>query len=105
VKGSYSSFGSLADPFVQWAGTHPKPILIGEYGVAQSYGPKRSAWLQDMAAYVRNTPQIKGLVYYAESRPESPGYYRFHLKGDQGATAALTNIASQPHFNPLHRTP
>ncbi|HEY0472464.1 MAG TPA: hypothetical protein VGD34_12380 [Kribbella sp.] len=105
VKGSFSSFGSLAGPFVEWAATHPKPILIGEYGVAQSYGPKRSAWLQDMAAYVRNTPQIKGLVYYAESRPESPDYYRFHLKGDKTATAALTHIASQPYFNPLQRTP
>jgi hypothetical protein len=103
VKGGYEPFEALADPFVSWAAKHGKPVIIGEYGVAESYGPRRADWLKAMTEYVRSHPQIKALVYYAESRPESPAYYRFHLKGDPAALAALSATAADPGFDPLRR--
>lgn len=103
VKGGYEPFGALADPFVKWATERGKPIVIGEFGVAESYTSRRADWLRAMATYVKAHPQIKALVYYAESRPESPDYYRFHLKGDPVATAALAETAAQPYFDPMRR--
>jgi hypothetical protein len=103
VKGGYEPFGALADPFVKWAAARGKPIVIGEFGVAESYAGRRADWLRAMATYVKAHPQIKALVYYAESRPESPPYYRFHLNGDPTATAALAETAAQPYFDPMRR--
>jgi hypothetical protein len=103
IRGGFQPFEVLADPFVRWAAGHPKPIVIGEYGVAESYRQLRADWLRGMATYVRKHPQIKALLYYEESRPESPDYYRFALDGDPAAVGALRTVATEPHFDPLGR--
>ena len=36
--GTRASFADVIRPFLSWAARHPKPIMIGEYGVPQSYG-------------------------------------------------------------------
>ena len=56
---------AIIQPFLGWAARHPKPIMIGEYGVPQTYGaPLRAQWLRDAEQTVVRDPQIKALVYF-----------------------------------------
>ena len=44
--GPYRSFATVVQPFLDWASHHRKPVMIGEYGVPDTYGPQqRAQWL------------------------------------------------------------
>jgi hypothetical protein len=92
-------------PFLKWAATHPrKPVMIGEYGVAQVWGTQqRAAWLRHAGSVFKANPQIKAVLYF-ESNPdgnESNGQFR--LSDDPDALAAFVQMAREPYFNPTHR--
>ena len=72
-------------PFLQWAAQHPKPIIIGEFGVAKAWGSAgRAAWLRDAERTFKANPQIKAVAYF-ESDPEGNGpMQQFQLTGDNG---------------------
>ncbi|HET6214814.1 MAG TPA: glycosyl hydrolase, partial [Micromonosporaceae bacterium] len=91
--------GDLLAPFLTWAAARPKPILIGEYGVAVDWGSAvRAAWLHDAARVFRANPQIKAVSYF-ESNPD--GERRgFRLADDPPAFAALMEFAHDDYFNP-----
>jgi glycosyl hydrolase family 26 len=100
VKGSYEPFGVLAQPFVRWAADRPKPAMIGEYGVPREYAARRARWLTAAAAFARDTPQLKAMVYFAADPPDRPVEDHVDVRGDPAATAALAGTASDPWFNP-----
>jgi hypothetical protein len=102
-KGSYEAFSALAQSFLSWSARHPKPIVIAEYGVAESYGARRAEWLADAAATAKAHPQVKAMVYYSETDAGAPAYYRFALDGDARATAALAAMGRDPWFRPPRR--
>ena len=89
----------LLDPFLRWAAQRPKPIIIGEYGVARAWGTERRvAWLRDAARVFRTNSQIKAVSYF-ESDPDGNGpYQQFRLADDPGALAALRELAHDRHF-------
>jgi len=103
--GPYRSFADTAQAFLGWAARHPgKPVMIGEYGVPQSYSPSRRAqWLRAAAQTVRQDPQIKALVYFdgdpAGRLPEG----RYALTNDPIVIGAFRGIGAQPYFNPPGR--
>ena len=84
----------LLTPFLRWAADRPKPIIVGEFGIARSWGSRtRSDWLRDAADFVRSWPQIKAVSYF-ESDPDGNGEAgRFRLVGDPPALTAY-----QTHF-------
>ncbi|HEY1487426.1 MAG TPA: glycosyl hydrolase, partial [Micromonosporaceae bacterium] len=44
----FEPIGDLMQPFLQWAAQHPKPIIIGEFGVAKAWGStERAAWIKN----------------------------------------------------------
>jgi hypothetical protein len=95
--------GELLHPFLTWAALHPKPIIIGEFGVAASWGgPARAAWLTDAATAIQRNPQIKAISYF-NSNPDGSGpSQRFQLVDDPPALSAFAALARSPYFN--HRT-
>ena len=94
--GSYRSFASVTGPFLAWASHHPKPVMIGEYGVPDTYGEQRRAqWLLAAAATVRSHPQVKALVYFDANAKRS-----YALSPGSPALAAFRRIASYSYFNP-----
>jgi hypothetical protein len=103
--GPYRSFADTARAFLDWASRHPgKPVMIGEYGVPQSYSPsQRASWLQAAAQTVRADPQIKALVYFdgdpAGRLPEG----RYALTSDASVVQAFRGVSAQPYFNPPGR--
>jgi hypothetical protein len=97
----FQPIGRLMGPFLQWAAQHPKPIVIGEFGVAKAWGSAgRAAWLADAGRTFKANPQIKAVVYF-ESNPSGNGpNQQFRLAGDQPAFKAFTRLTKDPYFNP-----
>jgi hypothetical protein len=100
----FQPIGTLMDPFLRWAAQHPKPIIIGEFGVAKAWGSAgRAAWLNDAARTFKANPQIKAITYF-ESDPAGNGPTKqFQLTGDKPAFKAFHRLVKDPYFNP--RTP
>ncbi|MEJ3743840.1 glycosyl hydrolase [Actinomycetes bacterium KLBMP 9797] len=97
----FRPLGELMAPFLRWAAARPKPIIVGEFGVARAWGSARRAeWLRGAARLFKANPQIKAVCYY-ESDPEGNGAKgQFRLADDPPAFAAFTQLARDPYFNP-----
>ncbi|MFI7546411.1 glycosyl hydrolase [Actinoplanes sp. NPDC049599] len=97
----FQPIGRLMGPFLQWAAQRPKPIVIGEFGVAKAWGSAgRTAWLADAERTFKANKQIKAVVYF-ESDPEGNGpKQQFRLGGDQAAFRQFTQLTRDPYFNP-----
>jgi glycosyl hydrolase family 26 len=97
----FQPIGKLMGPFLQFAAQHPKPIVIGEFGVAKAWGSAaRAAWLRDAGRTFKANPQIKAIAYF-ESDPEGNGPNKqFRLTGDKAAFKAFHALARDPYFNP-----
>jgi hypothetical protein len=95
----FQPIGRLMGPFLTWAAQHPKPIVIGEFGVARAWGSAgRAAWLRDAARTFKANPQIKAVAYF-ESDPAGNGPTKqFQLAGDKAAFRAFHAMVQDPYF-------
>ena len=98
---NYRPIGELMDPFLRFAAQHPKPIIIGEFGVARAWGSAaRAAWLTDAEQTFKANRQIKAITYF-ESNPDGNGLKKqFQLAGDKPAFQAFHSMTKDPYFNP-----
>jgi Glycosyl hydrolase family 26 len=98
---AFQPIGQLMGPFLQWAAQRPKPIIIGEFGVARAWGSAgRAAWLRDAERTFKVNKQIKAVVYF-ESNPEGNGpKQQFQLTGDKAAFKAFAALTRDRYFNP-----
>jgi hypothetical protein len=97
----FRSLGDLLAPFLAWAVERPKPIIIGEFGVARAWGSaQRAAWLRDAARTIKANPQVKAVSYF-ESDPDGNGVtQQFRLSDDAPAFRAFVELTRDPYFNP-----
>jgi hypothetical protein len=97
----FQPIGRLMGPFLQWAAQRPKPIVVGEFGVAKAWGSAgRAAWLRDAERTFKANRQIKAVAYF-ESNPEGNGpKQQFQLSGDSAAFHAFARLTRDPYFNP-----
>ena len=97
----FEPIGVLMGPFLTWAARRPKPIVIGEFGVAKAWGSaRRAAWIKDARRTFKANPQIKAITYF-ESDPEGNGPTKqFQLTGDEPAFKAFEAMVRDPYFNP-----
>jgi hypothetical protein len=100
----FRPLGELLGPFLSWAAARPKPIIIGEFGVARSWGSaRRAAWLRDAARTFKANPQVKAVAYF-ESNPEGNGAtQQFRLSDDAPAFRAFAELTRDRYFNPGRR--
>jgi hypothetical protein len=92
----------LLAPFLTWAANRPRPIVIGEYGVAVAWGSaSRQAWLRDAGRLFKANPQIKAVSYF-ESNPDGEPH-GFRLTDDPATFRSLVELVQQPYFNPTRR--
>ena len=98
---TFRPIGELMGPFLQFAARHPRPIVIGEFGVARAWGSqRRAAWLKDAERTFKANPQIKAVAYF-ESDPEGNGPTKqFQLTGDRPAFKAFQSLVHDRYFNP-----
>ena len=97
----FQPIGRLMGPFLRWAAQRPKPIIIGEFGVAKAWGStSRAAWLTDAERTFKANQQIKAIAYF-ESDPDGNGpEQQFELTGDRAAFDAFARLSRDPYFNP-----
>jgi hypothetical protein len=87
-------------PFLDWTRSHDKPVIIGEFGTQTDQPGKRAGWLGDVAAMVREQPQIKALLYF-DSNIDRDGKKRFwSLRNAPEDVEAFGRLLRQPYFNP-----
>ena len=97
--GTQASFADVVHPFLAWAARHPEPIMIGEYGVPQSYSTERRAqWLHDAEQTVVRDRQVKALLYFDSNITGPSPLTSYGL--DAGPLAAFRDIADNRYFNP-----
>jgi glycosyl hydrolase family 26 len=103
IEYEYRDLSEAMQAFMDWAKAHPKPIMIGEFGVPRSYGPRRAEWLRKAAETLQN-PQIKAVVYFDSDMADrgADARQQYSLEGDQAAMSALREFATTPYFNPLN---
>jgi hypothetical protein len=90
---------SVVRPFLAWASHHPKPILIGEFGV-RSDPPGWRAWLAQVGQFAHQDPQVKSLAYFDADGLSSQGRpYEFSLNGNRTATSAFAALLAQSYFS------
>jgi hypothetical protein len=99
--GTVTSFAATVDPFLSWASHHGKPVMIGEFGVPESYSAQqRAQWLRAAQQVVLANRQIKALLYFDDNPPGQTPQGSYSL-GDAGAAlSAFRSIARLPYFNP-----
>ncbi|MDX6429245.1 MAG: hypothetical protein QOE54_1611 [Streptosporangiaceae bacterium] len=101
AKTEYQDLSQVLKPFLSWAAARPRPIMIGEFGVPRSYGPRRAEWLRKAAQTLQN-PQIKAVLYFdSDARGHgSDKRLQYSLAGDDAAMSAIRELATSPFFNP-----
>lgn len=98
----YRDLSEAVKLFMQWARKHKKPIMIAEFGVPKSYGPRRAEWLREAAKTLQD-PQVKAVVYFnSDEQAENARDKRraYSVNGDKHAMSALRELATTPYFNP-----
>lgn len=93
----------LLQPFLAWAAGHPKPIVIGEFGVAGAYDDSaRAAWLTAAATEFRENPQIKAVCYFDSDPDGASPTLSFSLPPGSPELATFASMARTRYFNPRH---
>jgi glycosyl hydrolase family 26 len=103
IEYEYRELSEAMRAFMEWAKAHPKPIMIGEFGVPRSYGTRRAEWLRKAAQTLQN-PQIKAVIYFDSDMQDrgADARQQYSLEGDRQAMSAMREFATTPYFNPLN---
>ncbi len=97
----WTSMTDVLAPFLAWANQHPKPIMIGEFGVPRDRRSQaRVTYLKAAEATFKDNPQIKAVSYF-DSNPAGHAAKRaYQLTDDPAAIKQFGGLAGDPYFNP-----
>jgi len=91
-------------PFLGWAAAHPKPIVVGEFGMKKERGEDvRQQWLSAMGTFVATQPKIKALLYFDADHTDSTPSYDMSLRTAPGSMAVFSAISREAHFDVWRR--
>ncbi len=93
--------GEILAPYFAWAAKHPKPIVIGEFGVSVSWGGQaRADWFAAATRALSANPLVKAVSYF-DSDPAGNGPNKqYHLAGDPVALTGFAAMANDPSIHP-----
>jgi hypothetical protein len=95
---SMQPLSQLLKAFLDWAHSHPKPVMIGEFGAEERGPQQRAAWLREAGSMVKSNPQIKALVYFDYDSLEHARLFRWSLESSPSALAAFVALGRDPAF-------
>ncbi|GAA1792079.1 hypothetical protein GCM10009682_12620 [Luedemannella flava] len=97
--------GTLLTPFLQWSATHPKPIIIGEYGISRAYpAAQRAAWLTNAGAVFQANPQIKAVSLFESNPDPKDEQQQFAISDTPAALDAFATMSRASYFAPTFPT-
>lgn len=90
-----------AEPFLRWAKTTGKPIMIGEFA-ANGSSSSWSSWLLAAGELAGTDRQIKGMAYFDANGTDSQGRsFQYWLGGSGSALRTFGEMLSWPVFHPV----
>ncbi|MEU8259785.1 glycosyl hydrolase [Micromonospora sp. NPDC048999] len=96
----WNSFPDRMDHFMAFAQQHPRPVVVGEFGLTQEGKPgQRADWLREVGPYLKKHPQIKAAVYFAARQTTKP-LYDSTFGDDPESAAVFRDMATDPYFSP-----
>jgi hypothetical protein len=87
------TFASMMAPVMQFAAKHPRPVIIGEFGIEPTSGDERADWYNAMAQDLQAQPQIKAVVYF------SSGDLVFTAHDTSKDLSAFRSLAQNPYLS------
>ncbi|MER7004585.1 endoglucanase [Dactylosporangium sp. NPDC000555] len=101
----YATIGALMRPFLEFCAGRPnKPVMIGEFGIARSWGTaQRAAWLRDASATFKANPQIRAVLYFESDPLNNKGpTNQFMVSDDPDVLAAFrSSLAQDAYYRPM----
>ncbi|PWU57611.1 beta-mannanase [Micromonospora globispora] len=95
----WASFSDRMDHFMAFAREHPRPVVIGEFGLTEKGRPgQRADWLREVGPYLKTHPQIKAALYFAGK--ETKPLYDSTFTDDPESAAVFREMATDPYFAP-----
>ncbi len=96
ASSEYKPLDELMANFLKWAGERPKPIIVGEFGVAREWGPaRREEWIRDATRVFKANPQIRAVAYFDSDPDDNPRTLHFKISDDEPAFDAFKDMASE----------
>ena len=90
-----------AEPFLRWASSTGKPIMIGEFA-ANGSASARGSWLLAAGELASTDKQIKGMAYFDANGTDSQGRpFQYWLGGSESALQTFGEMLSWPVFHPV----
>ncbi|MFC4149362.1 glycoside hydrolase family 26 protein [Micromonospora mangrovi] len=94
----WNSFSNRMDHFMAFAQKHPRPVVIGEFGLTQEGRPgQRAGWLREVGPYLKKHPQIKAALYFAAKQTQKP-LYDSTFGNDPESAKVFREMATDPYF-------
>jgi hypothetical protein len=85
----YRSLADVLRPFLEWARGHPKPAMVGEFGVPAGSDGQQARWLAQLPAAARRMRSVRAYVYFDSTGSAlAPG----------GSLRAFGRLAANPFF-------
>ncbi|MGI5245527.1 glycoside hydrolase family 26 protein [Dactylosporangium sp. CA-139066] len=101
----YGTIGALMRGFLEFCAKHPsKPVMVGEFGIARSWGTQqRAAWLADASATFKANPQIRAVLYFESDPTDNKGpTNQFMVSDDPDVFAAFrSSLAQDAYYKPM----
>jgi hypothetical protein len=79
-----------------------KPLMVGEFGTAESGSGARAAWFNDMATTLPTMPAIKAVVYFDSL--DTKNNWDWRVTPTSPAWGAFDSLALNPYLNTTGRT-
>jgi hypothetical protein len=96
ASSDYRPIDQLMGEFLKWAGQRPKPIIVGEFGVARQWSSaQRAEWIRDATMVFEANPQIRAVAYFDSDPEENPLTLQFKISDDKPAFTAFRELAGQ----------
>jgi len=99
----YQPMSQLLAPFLDWAKTKNKPIMIGEYGAPKIISTDaRAKWLAAADATFRRYRQIRAVCYFDADPPGLPPIQRVRISDDERTFSVFKEMARSPYYDQQH---
>jgi hypothetical protein len=103
LSGTDRSFKTLFADFYAWASARPKPIMVGEYGVLETWLPNQKAdWVNAARTAIQTDfPAVAAVNYFNSWGNDNSGNYRdWRMDTSSSSLSAFASMGSDPYFNP-----
>ncbi|GAA2391194.1 glycoside hydrolase family 26 protein [Dactylosporangium salmoneum] len=101
----YGSIGDLMRPFLEFCAEHPsKPVMVGEFGIARSWGTQqRASWLADASRTFKANSQIRAVLYFESDPLDNKGPTNQFLVSDDPVVFGTfrSSLAQDAYYKPM----